>query len=284
MSLQDLHERVLYPVVRVRATENGGGSGTIIYCKQDPKNLNDYITLVLTNHHVIEKAISYKEDWDSILKKQMKKEFVAPVNVEIFDYENMSDVVSANNHRAVIVAYDKHHDLALLRLERSSKVPYVAKLIGESDIKAIKLFMPTLLCGASLLHDPFVTTGHITYLKELIENKIYLMSTSASIFGNSGGALYLAETTEFIGVPSRIQTLQLGFGLDVVNFMGFSVHPQRLYEFFREQELHFVFDDKDDFYRSLERRKAKQRKAIMMQDPVNIATPLPDVNTPLYEG
>ena len=51
MNLQELHERILYPVVRVR-TGSAGGSGTVIMSQADPENEGEFQTFVLTNHHV----------------------------------------------------------------------------------------------------------------------------------------------------------------------------------------------------------------------------------------
>ena len=76
-----LHTQVLYPVVRVRS-KNAGGSGTIIFSGQNAEG--EYETYVLTNHHVIENAIEVKKQWDSMLGREVKKEFKSLVQVELF--------------------------------------------------------------------------------------------------------------------------------------------------------------------------------------------------------
>ena len=113
MDQQALHEKILYPVVRVR-TEKAGGSGSVIACLEDPDHEGEFQTFVLTNWHVIENAISTSEEWDSLLKKNRKVEVLQRVQVELFDYARMSDVTGGNARRADIVAYDKNHDLAVL--------------------------------------------------------------------------------------------------------------------------------------------------------------------------
>ena len=45
--------------------------------------------------------------------------------------------------------------------------------------------------------------------------------------------------------------------------MGFVSHPKRLYEFFDEQELKFLYDPSDDYYSAIDRRKKKQRQALL---------------------
>jgi hypothetical protein len=56
--------------------------------------------------------------------------------------------------------------------------------------------------------------------------------------------------------------MQLGFGIDVMTWMGFSTHPERMYEFFDHQELQFLYDAKDTFERGQQRREAKRKNAI----------------------
>jgi S1-C subfamily serine protease len=259
MDIKELHEKILYPAVRVR-TEKVRGSGSVIYSKPSKSNPDEYETFILTNHHVVEAAIQTKKEWDSVAKKDIKKDFLSQVTVEIFDYVNLSTVNSSNSHKADIIAYDKAHDLAVLKLDSPKPVQYVAKLIPKEKIKDLRLFMPIIGCGCSLLHDPFATEGRITSLKEVIDNKVYMMTSHNSIFGNSGGAVYLAETGEQIGVTARITAIQLGFGIDVLTWMGFSVAPQRIYEFLDEQELKFIYNPKDSFEAAMKRRKAKEQK------------------------
>ena len=259
-SIKAKHEKFLYPVVRVYSRE-AAGSGTIIWSK-DGKD-GEYDSFVLTNHHVISKCITYKKEWDSVLKKEVDKEFLEIPRVEIFDYVNESTVVSSNAHRAHIVAYDKNHDLAVLKLESPKKMEHVAELIPRDEIKNLRLFMDVVVSGCSMAHEPFCTFGHLTFLRELIDQRLYTMYSAASYFGNSGGALFLADKAWLMGVPSRLTGIQLGFGVDMVTHMGFAAHPARMYEFFEEQELRFFFDPEDTFEKAMERRKSKKKDALL---------------------
>lgn len=264
LDLQGKHEKILYNVVRIR-TEKAGGSGTVIYSKPNPDKPDENETFVMTCEHVIDDAVHTKKDWDSLLKKQKEKEYLDEVNVDVFDYVNLSKVNSANVHKADIVAYDKSHDIAILKINSPKPFPYVAKLIEKRDIESIKLFTPIYTSGCSLLHDPFGNYGEITSLKEIIENKLYFMGNGNSIFGNSGGAVFLAETGEQIGITARITAIQLGFGVDVITWMGFFVAPQRIYEFIDEQELKFLYDPADTYKKALERREKKAKQALNQQ-------------------
>ena len=262
MDTKEKHEKFLYPCVRVLSAR-AGGSGTIVYSEPDPSNEGEFITIILTNHHVVDSSISYRDEWDSVLKKDRKTEIFQKVDVDVFDYVRMSTVDSSNRYKADIVAYDKVHDLALLKMDSPREFKFKATLLPEDKIKSLRLFMDVVVAGCSLLHDPFCTFGQLTYLVEIIDMKEYLMTNANSIFGNSGGALYLKETGELLGVPSRVTVNQLGFGLDVQTWMGFTSHPKRLYEFFREQEMNFLFDKTDTYKASKERREKMRLEGIV---------------------
>ena len=264
LNLKEQHERILYPVVRVR-TAKAGGSGTIIYSKPDPDNPEEYQSFVLTCAHVVDDAVTIKRDWDSQLKKKIDKEFKEQVQIEIFDYVYLSKVNSSNAYKADIVAYDKYHDIAILKLDSPKKIDNVASLITRDKIPNVKLFSPTWTSGCSLGHEPFANPGFITYLSEMIDNKLYWMCNGNSIFGNSGGAVFLAETGEQVGITARVTVLQLGFGFDVQTWMGFSIAPQRIYEFIDEQELKFLYDSSDTFKKALSRREAKEKASKLMK-------------------
>jgi hypothetical protein len=258
-----LHEKILYPVVRVRAGQ-AGGSGVIIYSEPDPKDDTKFINILLTCQHVIDGAIKIRDEWDAILKREVKRDVLDEVTIEVFDYDG-SKVVSANSTTGQIIAYDKHHDLAAIKLNSNTRqLPHVASVIPKDQIDCLQLFDPVWVSGCSLLHDPFPNPGTITYLREVIDQKAYLMQNASSIFGNSGGGLFQGSGEEFnlLGLTSRVTVTQLGFGLDVQTWMGFSTHPDRLYEFFDHQELQFLYDKNDDFYSALSRREGRRKDAL----------------------
>jgi hypothetical protein len=258
-----LHEKILYPVVRVRAGQ-AGGSGVIIYSEPDPKDDTKFINILLTCQHVIDGAIKIRDEWDAILKREVKRDVLDEVTIEVFDYDG-SKVVSANSTTGQIIAYDKHHDLAAIKLNSNTRqLPHVASVIPKDQIDCLQLFDPVWVSGCSLLHDPFPNPGTITYLREVIDQKAYLMQNASSIFGNSGGGLFQGSGEEFnlLGLTSRVTVTQLGFGLDVQTWMGFSTHPDRLYEFFDHQELQFLYDKNDDFYSALARREGRRKDAL----------------------
>ena len=68
MDNTQVHEKILYPVTRVRASDSGG-SGVMIYSKEDPKHEGQYINIALTCQHVVDKNIKVK----ALSKIEMKK-------------------------------------------------------------------------------------------------------------------------------------------------------------------------------------------------------------------
>jgi len=262
MDSATLHDKVLYPVVRVRAGQAGGSGGVLIYSEADPKDKGKFINILLTCQHVIDGAIKIRDEWDAILKREVKRDVLDEVVIEVFDYDG-SKVVSANSTTGQIIAYDKHHDLAAIKLNSNTRpLANVASIIPRDEISDLKLFDPVWVSGCSLLHDPFPNPGTITYLREVIDQKAYLMQNASSIFGNSGGGLFHGGEGHLLGLTSRVTVTQLGFGLDVQTWMGFSTHPDRLYEFFDHQELQFLYDKKDDYYKALARREARRKDAL----------------------
>ena len=256
------HETFLYPVVRIYS-EKAAGSGTIIYSKPDPDNEENFNTFVLTNYHVVEANITQKKEWDSLLRRKVEKENFINLHVELFQYVRMSEVDSSNRYRADIIAYDVSHDLAIVKINSPRKFDNVSTIIPEDEIKDLRLFTDVVVSGCSLAHEPFCNFGQITFLNEIIEERKYFMTNANSIFGNSGGALFLSDSGYLIGVPSRITAIQLGFSLDVTTWMGFSAHSERLYEFFKEQELNFLFDEEDTYAEAMERRVNKEKESLL---------------------
>ena len=258
MNQKDLHDKVLYPVTRVK-TGKAGGSGVLVYSAPDPSDETKYVNIVLTCQHVIDSAISVKDEWDSLLKREIKKDIMEEISVEIFDYDG-SKISSANRSQAEIIAYDKGHDLAAVKLHNSRPMDYVATIYPKDELDQLQLFDEVWTSGCSLLHDPFSNKGELTYLREMIDQKSYIMYNAPSIFGNSGGGVFHGNGT-LLGLCSRITNIQLGFGIDVMTWMGFGTHPSRLYEFFEHHELQFIYDG-TDYHDAQERRKERQRKSL----------------------
>lgn len=246
---------LLHPTVRVQ-TEKAGGSGTIVYSKLQENGKAR--TFALTCHHVVDSAIVIKQQWDDLLRKKTDKQSLTPVKVETFTYIDYKRT-AASAYIGNILTYSAEEDLALVEIDTPAALP-VAPLWPEDKTEELRLFTPVFCVGCSLLHDPIPNPGFITGQSDVIENRVYWMSNANSIFGNSGGAIYAERAGRYhlIGVPARITGYQIGFSVDIVQWMGFFVTPKRIYDFLREQECRFVFDETDTPAAAEARRKAKQ--------------------------
>ncbi len=238
-SIEELHRDILYTTVRVR-TGNSGGSGLLF---ASIANGNRYDTYVLTNHHVIDAAISIQEEWNPLMKKMVQKETRATVEVEQFKYQNLSYATGTLLIQADIMEWNKQHDLALLKLRADDKTHTVIRHpMGKEN--ELRIFTPVLVCGAGLGHAPFPTQGMISSLTDEIDNLPYYMVSAPSIFGNSGGACFLTQTREFIGIPSRLAITFTSWAPNAVTHMAYLIPISRIYKWLIETGWASLYDPK----------------------------------------
>ena len=249
--------------VRVTTSE-GGGSGTVVYSALDIAG--GYSTYILTNEHVVDNSITYAVKWHGILKREWKQEILGEVGVDFFKYQWEQRVYGAESVLAKIMAYDKTEDLALLKLKVLLPIEDVAKLYPKGMESNLKLTAPTTCIGCGLGEPPVVTKGVLSQFGRIIDNKEFWVQTAPFIFGNSGGAIFLEETEEFIGVPSLLPVVMLGFGADAITHMGLIVPITRVYEFLDAQMFRFIYDKT-----LTEEGEAKAREAKRKADEMRLA-------------
>lgn len=258
--IRDKHEKMLYTAVRVRG-ERGVGSGTVIYCGLVPGEENEYETYVLTNHHVIEDNIKVGKEWSNLLQRDVKKDILNDADVEFFNFEYGSWEGGHSGHRAVIVAYDKPADIALLKLKKSTETKYVAQLFPKGqEKKRLRIFMKCYAVGCGLGHPPIATEGHLNCFTDTIENYPYWMQSGPIIFGNSGGAVFLDETYEYLGIPSRVAISGGGFVADAITHMSYFIPITTLYKFLEENIHQFIYDKEFDSKKCAEIRKHRRER------------------------
>ena len=269
MDLIKLHEQVLYPTVRVR-TPSAGGSGTVIYSKMAKGKSNIFETYVLTNCHVIDDAIKIEKKWNSLLGRELKTDIKSEVSVEFFDFEYASWESGQFATKADIVEYDKDMDIGLLKLKRTKKANYVAKMFPKDEEKErLKMFQKLYAVGCALGHPPVPTEGHIAGFTDIIDNYPYYLSTAPTIFGNSGGSVYLQETLEFVGIPSRIGVAITGFSASPITHMSYFIPITSIYKFIDKNLLYFLYDDKytSEMCEELRKKKRKEdEKELLISD------------------
>lgn len=260
MDRQDFLQKALYPCVRV-SQPKGRGSGQVIHSSEENG------TFILTCCHVVDDQITVKDEWSNLLQRNIKRDNLAPVDIEYFKYSYQDRAFGGTKMRARIVCYDKTEDIALLKSEDPEPVKYVVTMFScdgpddSSVSERINMLDPVVTVGAAMGNKPVVTMGYLEGFGEIIEQREYWMSTALSIFGNSGGSTFLQETLEFIGMPARITVTGSMFATDAITHLGFIVPITRIVAFLKENMMDFLFDPSVTFAECESRIKEKRRKS-----------------------
>jgi len=263
LSLKECHEKCLYPCVRIR-TPKALGSGTVIHTEPTQGEDEMFDTYILTNEHVVDNLISVQERWSTLLQKMTKVDTLGHPDVEVFSFAYQTRVQGASSLQADIMAYDKDEDMALLRVRSGMQFKHVAQFYPEADVNKLVAFMPVWNVGCGLGGPPAITPGYLSAFGIDIEHKDFALVTAPVIFGNSGGATFLQETGQYIGIPARVSVTSLGWSADVVTHLGFSITIARIYQFLRDQVFDFIIDPSKTSVQCEAERKDK-RESDMFQ-------------------
>jgi len=240
---------MLYPTVMVDMGR-GAGSGTVVFsAKRTHESWKEegVWTLVITNHHVIDTAVTISEEFDPRKGKSVKMETRLPVHVRLWDYNDYSTAVGTTGRVARIVAWDKQRDLALLRLDDKERViKHVAHLWPE-NVGGPYLFQTVWAIGSGMSNPPYPTQGLLSGIsgKDQAGKSLYL-SSSPIIFGNSGGSLWAHSKKrgnyELIGIPSAAGAY--GWGT-IVPHIAWSRPISEIRAFLRGNDFGFIVGDED---------------------------------------
>ncbi len=213
---------ILRPSVQVRG--NGGvGGGTVVYSRADADGVAH--TYVITAHHVVNKIVKRK---DGVETREA---------AEIDFY----DGGSARTVKADLVTYDETRDVALLKVRDSAVYPHVARLIPRGRVKELSVFDPVFAVGCPLGHSPTPSMGEISSKKKDVKGQNFWMMNAPTIFGNSGGGIFLAESLEMIGVSSMICVYD-NFMATPVPHLGVMVSMDTVYDWLDSQCFQFLYD------------------------------------------
>ena len=228
------HNSMLYPTVLV-GSKGGSGSGTVIFSSLWEDGAVH--TYVLTNHHVIKRAIKVAEEWDPQEGKNVERETRQDVIVEWYQYNRQSRSIGTSTKKAKIVAYDASVDLALVHLiDDETIIQNVAYVIPDGE--EIYIFDEVWAVGAKLGKPPSPTFGFISNLDSDLGGQRYIMASAPIVYGNSGGSLYRYSVErgryELIGVPSAASVIPGMFSSQIVIDMGFSIPMETVRDFLDE--------------------------------------------------
>lgn len=234
------------------------GSATIVYSK-------DGETFIITNHHVVENCIEYKEVWSNIMKKKVQKEFTKTVEI-LFPNLEEDRVREYINVLADIVIYDKEQDMALIKIRNSKDYPAV-KWYPKDKVKMLPMCSDLVCIGAALGEKPIVTEGLLNGIEREIDNYEYWLSSAASIYGNSGGGVYTIDEEGnwfFLGIPSRIAVTG-SFVAQAITHMGYFIPLHRIYKWLEDNCYQYIYDENFTKAQCDELREAKKEEGLIKQ-------------------
>jgi len=208
--VQDLVKQIGEAVVQVR-TPGGLGSGFFI-------NADGYL---ITNFHVIEGETE--------------------ISVEVYHQRN-GQLDRETYKQVKIIAINKFHDLALLKIDDKDAPKFKYVTLGSSDV--LNVGDTVFAVGSPLGLERTVTSGILSTKTRAMEGELYLQTTAQINPGNSGGPLFNLGG-EVVGVTN----MKITFG----EGLGFAI-PVELVKSFLEHRDAFAYstDNPNNPYRYLE--------------------------------
>jgi len=237
MSSEENFQNCYKASCRVQAAE-AGGSCTIIYSK-------DNESYALTNFHVIEKSLEYKEVWSNLLQKKVTKEYTKAVEVLYPVLDEDDEVSTWSSTLADVVLHDKEQDIALLKL-RDKIFHEHPKFYPREIVKKIKRRTKLVMIGCPLGEKPITTDGRLNGKGIEMDNFEYWLTTAQIAYGNSGGGMFVEKDEDwfFLGIPSMVAVVPMGFGAtDAITHMGYFIPLNRIYDFLEENCYQFIYDN-----------------------------------------
>jgi S1-C subfamily serine protease len=212
-----VHRELVQPTVRVNA-KSEVGSGSLIYSRKHDGKLR---TFVLTAWHIVKDNVSGEGG-------------PTPIDVDVYDEKK-----KAREIRARLVQKHEALDLALLELDTDRPITVTARLATRKDMERATVFSKVYAIGCPLGYAPMPTSGELTSLDKELDGINYWMTNAPTIFGNSGGGIYFAETRQLVGVLSRISAYKNLIDVAVPH-MGIVTPMTVVYDWLETTEFAFV--------------------------------------------
>lgn len=245
LSTSALYDKLLLPSVKVKAG-TGIGGGTVIYSKPSAGE-RGCDTYVLTAYHVVSHAI--RRGGDSEERNP----------VRVWYYEGIGE--QGREAEATIISYDSRLDVAVLRLEdREDREPFahVASLLPAGGTRKLEIFRRVYAIGCPLGHDPIPTSGQIASFRKEVNGQNFWLFSAPTIFGNSGGGIFLEESGEMIGVSNMVCVYEDFFSMPVAH-LGVMIPMDEIYGWLSSQRMEFLYDSSVS-KTSCDRARRKLRK------------------------
>ncbi len=262
----EMAKSMLYPTVQV-LRKTSIGSGTIIFsgyldnatictveaalphpdgaCDASMATGKQIRTYVFTNWHVV------KPDPPEPAKKSEKKTkkktdgvvngAAAPASVTVVVHMTAASSsldAQPTEYRATVVAHDEKKDIALLSIEQSPQMAYVAHL-APRDV-ALQPFRPVWALGSPMGYGPIPTQGILGVTHESVGESFFFLSTAPVYGGNSGGGLYHFSNDrnlfEMVGMTVAVAAGPYG----PVPHIALSISTEMLHAFIDAHGLRFL--------------------------------------------
>jgi serine protease Do len=208
-SVRELVAQIGEAVVQVR---NPGGLGSGFFLNEEG--------YLITNFHVIEGETQ--------------------IAVEVF-HQNGGSLERKVYKQLRIVAMNKFHDLALLKVEDKEAPKFAFVQLGDSDTLAVG--DPVFAIGSPLGLERTVTEGIVSTKTRQMQGELYMQTTAQINPGNSGGPLFNLRG-EVMGVTNM---KMFGDGL------GFAIPVDKVKDFLKNRDAYaYDTDNPSNPYRYLQ--------------------------------
>ncbi len=240
---------LLLPTVKI-SSKSDVGSGTVVY---SAKHGERFLTYVLTAYHIVAQNYDPK----------------APIPLEVIAF---ADGRKVREERGIVVLANPKLDLALIELRTDAPFNAVARMIAPERAGEVKLFARVHAIGCPLGYAPMPTSGELTSKAKVLDGHSYWMINAPTIFGNSGGGIYLADTGEMIGILSRISAYKNLIDVAVPH-MGIVTSMPDVYAWLEREHYQFIYDAHFTYEECGRARLAAQADGRSSKSPASTAVP-----------
>lgn len=214
------YHELMSPTVRINARHEVG-SGTILWSKSTGRRAR---TFVLTAWHIVAENASSRTD--------------DPLEVDFYEG---GELIRTELGR--VVTRQETIDLALVEVRGYHVYSRQARLPSRAQLAAMEVFAKVYAIGCPLGYSPLPTSGELMSKQKELDGNVYWMINAPTIFGNSGGGIYHADSRTLIGVLSRISAYKNMIDVAVPH-MGLVLPMDQVYDWLDTTRYAFAYTDR----------------------------------------
>lgn len=214
------YRELMSPTVRVNARHEVG-SGTILWSRAVGERAR---TFVLTAWHIVSDNAAGAQE--------------TPLEIDFYEAGEL-----LRTELGRIVARDERLDLALVEVKGYHVYERQARILSVEQLAQLPMFSKVYAIGCPLGYSPLPTSGELTSKEKELDGNTYWMINAPTIFGNSGGGIYHADSRAMIGVLSRISAYKNMIDVAVPH-MGLVTPMEQVYAWLDETRYGFTYRDR----------------------------------------